>query len=195
MGKPKSNQDQAAQPGTVTYNIDITLPVLQSRAVIELAPDEESDSRSVAAVSMGLMLDLVEGGIMLSPETAGRLREAFGRTPCQDEIVEQAERGLGRIAGKLSMVVTVDPAYEDLLRQSAEFNGCSIEQLIQNSWSTAWDSGWLYEPKPPLNRVLLTDGQKAELVEMLGRDFANGSELMDAIKEVVPEGSFLGAIR
>lgn len=184
---PKKNE-----PQDVLINVDLALTRDQVEALVGAVPGDDAPARKISGIAVGCLVDLVAGGILLPPSAVARMREALKETPTVDVVVEQFEKGVGREMGKLSIVVGLDPAYEGILQEAAQFNGMTIQEMIQNSWDTAWDNGWLYDPHDRVQRVLMTTEQKQELETLLGKTFANGTELYAAVKEFADSASFLG---
>jgi hypothetical protein len=141
----------------------------------------------VESLAAGALLNLLEGGMMLQPPVMRKLTEALGRVPEVAEVVGFFSKGVGRKDGKLQITISLDPAYESVAQQAADFQGVTIPECLQNCWDTAWDNGDFYDPRPHADRVLMTSTDKAELVVLLGSDFTTGTDLVKLIKTWIAE--------
>lgn len=181
MGKP-NRTPQPPNVASTTFTIDITVPNKFIPLILSAVPGEESTGSRVAAMAEGALLDLCEGGIMLQSPVIKKLNEAFGASVEVEDIVGQFQRGVGRKDGKLQITISLDPAYEGIAQQAADFQGVDIPRVMQNAWDTAWDNGDFYDPRGRVGRVVMPAESKAELVKILGKDFSTGTELAGLIK-------------
>lgn len=189
---PKATRQLAQTASTETvFSVDLTIPNKHLPTIrdtdLEGLDANAPISAKIAAIAEGALLDLCEGGQMLQPPVMRKLTESFGKVPAADDIVEQFSRGAGRKDGKLQITISLDPAYEAVVQQAADFQGVTPAQCLQNCWDTAWDNGDFYDPRPHADRVLMTNDMKSRLVKLLGKDFATGGELGDLVEKFVGE--------
>jgi hypothetical protein len=170
---------------STTYSVSLTVPDKHIPDIknCPAASDIEPIAAKVAWLAECTLLDFCEGALILQAPVVKKMAEAFGRPITSiDTVVEMFQRGVGRKDGKMQITISLDPAYEGVAQQAAEFQGRTIPEVMQDAWDTAWDNGDFYDPRPHADRVLMTLADKKELVEILGKDFSTGTELAGLIK-------------
>jgi hypothetical protein len=183
---------QSAEPGSTIINVDLQL---QEEAIVRIAASVEGDDsppRKVGRVAMGLLEALASGGVMLTPLQVQRVQDAAGKELDAEDISCLAEVGSGRKDGQCSFTLNIEPAYLDLLRPVADFQGVTIEQVLQNAMDQAWDNGWLYADTPTiqLDRIVLTQKDRKRMETLINRKFTSGSDLVAGLAEALGEDVF-----
>lgn len=169
----------------LVVNLDLEISRRDASEVEVLAPQENSLARRLSAVARGVLESLAHGAILIAPGLVQRMAEALGRTPSDEEIVENFEKGLQRKGGRISVTIDIDPAYTAAIEEHARLRGISIEEVLRDNLAYAAEQGWLWDVFPPLERVVMTPGMKEELVELMGQDFWNGTQLAEIWKAQV----------
>lgn len=190
---PKPVQPPVTQE--TTYACEITVPNKHLPAIKAGVEGEASLPEKIAALAEGTLLDLCEGGMMLNAQAIKRMAESLGRMPTVEEIITEFSRGVGRVAGKLQIVVDLPPEMEGVVQAAAEFQGVSMKQVLQDAWSTAWDNGDFYDYRPYVQRVLMRNDDKEKLVKLLGKDFVSGTELAELVEKYVAENDPLAEVK
>lgn len=170
-------------PATETaFHCELTVP---KEYIQKFANISEGDtlSEKVQFVAQGALLDMCEGGLMLNAKVVEKLTEALGEPPDPDQIVEHFSTGVGRRDGKLEIIITLDPEYEQVVAAAAEFQGVTTREILQNAWQTAWDNGDFYDPRTYCERVMMNHADREALIKLLGKNFTSGTELAGLIRE------------
>jgi len=186
--------EPAVPPSTdgprMIFSLDIGLDPKHVKALVESLPGNDSKTMKLAALAMGTMEDLATGGILLPPLVVRQLTESLGRPVAVEDIVEQFQRGTSRIEGKIEVRFPIDPADEEPLRDSAQFNGFllpdgrpDVNAYLKNLWDTAMDHGWLHQHVSGTKRVLMLPQDYENLEKLLGGSFENGTELAALIQK------------
>jgi hypothetical protein len=183
----KQNQTPVAEQ---TFNCPITVPVKYNQMIAESITGDGALVAKIALAAEGALLDLCEGGLMLNAVAVRKLAEANGGiAPGVDQVVEQFQKGVGRVNGAMQITVSLPPEYEQVVRQAAEFQGMTTAEILNNSWNFIWDNGDLYDPRPFVERVIMRNADKQALVKMLGKDFQTGTELAGLVQKYLKERS------
>lgn len=184
--KPQPPTEISGSPET-TYSCAITVQKSWTKGIEQTVPGDYPFQAKVEALAGQFLTDMCLGAIMMQPHEVKKLQEVLGKEVFPADIMEQFQRGVGRKEGKLQITISLDPAYEGVARQAAEFQGVGIKELLQKAWDTAWDNGDFYDPRVSTERILMTHEDKKELVAVLGKDFANGTELAAMVKQYAAE--------
>lgn len=174
---------KTTEPTEVILSAELRMSESVAQEIAASVPGEDALNRKVAAVALGLLNELAAGGMMLPHGVVAQLNESLGRPIEVSDILEQFERGTQRKGGMFCPDIRIDPTYEQVLLESAEGNGMTVEQLLQNLWNQCWDNGWFYQMTPNPRRILLSEPDYQALREQIGKDFSTGTELAAALRE------------
>ena len=180
---PKNNQPQPpASEDAKTYNCEITIQDKWIKAIHQAAPGDFPVASKVEALAQGFFTDMLLGAIMMSPIEVKKMEETIGKEVFPSDIMEQFQRGVGRREGRLEFTIALDPADEGPVQAAAEFQGCTIKDVLQKCWQEAWYQGEFYNRSNFSQHVAMTHEDKKELAAILGKDFSNGTELAGLVK-------------
>lgn len=166
-----------------TYSCAIVIHNRHLRAIDRHVEGDVPIQTKIELLAQQFISDMLAGGMILQSNECNKLNEVLGKEAFPSDIIEQFQRGVGRREGKLQIMISLDPAYEGVAQAAADFQGITIHDLLQRAWDTAWDNGDFYDPRVSTERVLMTHEDKKELAAILGKDFANGTELAALVKQ------------
>jgi len=164
-----------------TILIPVTLTVSQKQVdeLMKRLPGDAGPGPAIAAYANSLVCALADGGMILRPDEVDRIEQSIGQEiGGVDDIVPLLEAGAGRSGGKLRGFWEIDPTYEPAIASKAEFQEIPVNELVQRVIDECVDQGWLLgDIIPQPQRVLMTPEDHQRLVDELGGQFYNGTEL------------------
>jgi hypothetical protein len=168
----------------VLIHTQVSLTQDQVKKLCADDPDANVGER-ISGIATYSLQCLADGGMVVKPLEMRAIEQSIGQAVASgEEILPFIEAGSERAGGKLRAVWYVDPAYEEQLRQMAEFQNRPVDEIVQAAMDEAVDNGWLLgEVLPPPRRVLMTPDDYNALKDILGSDFSNGTELADLVKK------------
>lgn len=186
-----AQKETRPQSTSVSIPADLILSPDTVRRISESIEGPMPAAHKIVQVAIGSLEALAAGAILMPYLTVKRVIEAVGRDVDATDIADLAEAGAGRKNGKLAVTLEVDPAYEPMLQQVADFQGVTLAEVLQNAMYTAWDNGWLYsDVSNEIQRLAMTSQDKAALEKVLGRPFHSGTELLKLLRETLGEDLF-----
>lgn len=175
--QPPSGEDEK------TYNCALTIQNKYLKGINRTVDGDYPIHSKIESLAQQWFTDMCLGGIMLQGNEVQKLQEVLGKEVFPSDIMEQFQKGVGRREGKLQITISLDPAYEGVVQAAADFQGVTVHEVLQRAYDTAWDNGDFYDPRVSTERILMTHSDKKELAAILGKDFANGTELAAIVKQ------------
>ena len=172
MAKNKESAD-------VILHIPLKMSQTRLDALCGVIDGDALATDKIASCATRVLESLADGGLLLEPQQVKSIEESTGQQVASaEDLLPLVEAGAGRAHGKLTVIAEIDPCYEETMQNMADFQGCSKEEVAQRCFDEALDQGWLTgEITPSPARVLMSAEDKKALVEVLGGDFDNGTEL------------------
>lgn len=179
MAKPRTstNTEKASFYGSLSLLQD------EADTICGLIEDPNiSPVQKIFAAAAEAMRSIAAGGKILSASIVDRIEQILGDDFDEEILPELIEQASHRRGGNLCGYWEIDPVYEKALSETADMRGVTLQELVQDMMDTAMDNEWLYQVDPRPTQVLMTSEDKAQVEELLGRKFSNGTELAEAIR-------------
>lgn len=141
----------------------------------------QAGPEKLGEVASALLTMIGNGGFILPPEWAERLRSAIGTLTPQD-VVERVERTAKRSGGNIIVEWVVDPSQIEFYRMQAESNGLTLEQQLKTLLDYAYSQGWFGSTAPDPFKLLLTESQYQILQRIFNKDIVTGADVMEALE-------------
>jgi len=170
--------------GLTTINCDITLTAGQIKRLEESLRDKFGDqlpptlTARIGGVAMGLLSDLADGGIMLSPREARKAVELVGSAA---DIVPTLEKAKNRRRGQYVVEIELDPSFEPVMGGIARSQGREISEVFKDAIDYCISQNWVYEFPSDIVKLFLTIGQLKDISSILGIDNPTGKDVVDFI--------------
>jgi hypothetical protein len=129
----------------VKIPLTLTLSEAHFQKICDQVEGEGEDAQKFALYTQEAMEALAKGAMLLSPEVAARLSDIDPQLGDPDALVEAIERGMGVHEGQMVARWDIDPSLYESIRQRAEINGVTVEQLVQEGMDQAVALGWLWD--------------------------------------------------
>jgi hypothetical protein len=168
--------------------IDIELTDKQRDALVEMAPGLRA-SEALSGLATGLLQDLAGGGAMLSPGAVRRLANSVDDAFNEQQIIDMVEKGAKRFGQAECVEYVIDPIYITPMRDHAKSNGRTMQSLVQDCMSIAFEQGWFYEI-PPHKTLALTEEQYESIRSALGKtgdDPLFGADVAEFVMQAATE--------
>lgn len=171
-----------------TETVQIPLTVKMSKVaydkLLALIPGDDPDAHKVAGVIDGLLADLGDGGMMLSPTDVERIRTAVpGAGP--DEIITAVEESAGMEEGRSVVKWVLDDTMLAPLQQTADQQGVTVQECAQNMMDYAVANGWFYEILLTSRALWFDQAQFESLKKITGMEDLTGGQLIAMLEQAV----------
>lgn len=167
---------------TVAVPITVTIPKDAYDKILAMIPGEDQPGQKIAGVVDGLIADIAEGGLMLPGDHVERITAVLEEAD-PDGIVKAVEASAGMDEGQVVVRWRVDPSFVGPLKEMADVQGLTLDQVIQNMMDMASSAGWFYNFNPMPRHVFMSEQDDAVLAEMVGiRDFT-GADIIEWLKQ------------
>lgn len=167
-------------------NVDVPLSDAQLKVLAEGALGEGTPADKVRGVTVTIMQQLADGGMMLSPLDMKKIVQSTGIDPASgSDLLPFLAKGTGRRDGMRIVEVVLDPVYESAYEEIAKFQGRTLDDLFNDVVRQILDNEWVYEVNPRPAAVLMAPEDKAELEDLLGAKFENGTALIKLLRNAL----------
>jgi hypothetical protein len=133
-----------AGTGQVKFEVSVSAATATAIAAVPIPGEELTPITKCGMIAAGLLDQLAEGGIMLAAEDVERLRDTGAEVQEASDIVEMAEKSMGRKAGQYEFMAALDPMHVQGMRDIAESNGVPLERLATEILQFGLDNDWGY---------------------------------------------------
>lgn len=158
--------------------IDVKLSEAQIAALADLAPGR-TPTETVAGIAQASLEDTAAGGMMISPSSMARLRSSLVDPYDEEALVAAIEMGARKSGDAKVVSYMIDPIYLTPLADVAASNGMSLEDLVQNCLSSAFELGWFYEMNLDSRSIVLTVEQYNAIRSRIGREQIFGRDVAE----------------
>lgn len=145
--------------------------------------DKQSVNQTIAALVNKFLTQYSQGGILLSSNDVDYLSKITGEEindPAQ--IAEYIETATKRKGGSHTIEVSLDPAYWPVLEARGLEAGMTTDEVASDCVNLCFDSGWLYDPLPGRLVIGLTEKQRAEFVQITGKQNLVAEDVLSLIR-------------
>ncbi len=153
------------------------------RSIDETIGGEIPAQDKLRDVVANLVRQLLDGGMMISPDSMERIRGMFDDpevTP--DDLITRLQDGANRKQGKVCGYWELDPAYLEPMKAIANLRGETVDQIVQECMNVAIDQGWLYTIENPPQRMVFAPGDYKFLQDVLGTGTPTGEDLCEFLR-------------
>lgn len=168
------------QADTVRLNFEVELraehiPVLVG--MMDQVPGH-TEIQYIRDMAESLLEQQATGGVLFTADEVKLVEESTGVTlDTAENLIPLLAENTGIAEGMHVVKVLIDPAnypaYEELARTQER----TVDALVQEVVDMVQENEWVYELHPRPRQVLMTEDQAAELVVLLGSEFATGADL------------------
>lgn len=165
--------------------IPITLE-LNERSIALISSNVEGDAapaNKVEAFVTEVLAAIVKGAMIMPADAVDKLRDIDPDLDNPEAIIEAVEKITGQSQGEYVITWPVDPALTEPLKQRAEMNGCTVQQLIKNMMDEAVAQGWFYDLAAKLRVVFLSEEETEEVATLLGTSDFTSQDILAALRE------------
>jgi hypothetical protein len=194
---PEFPQEQPAKPPQRIFSLELALDGRVADTILRMADENLepevrnrlTDVLKIGGAAKGVLERIAAGGFILDGDEIDRLVEATGidRPECGEDLVDICSRATGIEEGKFVIPVAIDPAYVEYLKQPAEIQGISLNQLLQDAIDYIMDNdvlGYMVTSGTP-HVMRMGDADYQALKEVLGEDFDTGTKLAQLYKKLI----------
>lgn len=173
---------------SLTLSINVSLPEPAVETLTNSVPGIGKDTlTTIGGLATGLLLDLADGGMMLSPTIMRQIVKLDPGVKSPAAVVDLAEKVTHRRGDALVAEWVVDPVYEARLREQAEMSSIGIRQLVQNIMDQIISRGIFFRIVPEPHMLLFGPEDIAMFRDMLGRqedELLTGTEIANYVREL-----------
>lgn len=168
--------------------MSIQVPVSpQAYAYLELNANGKSPAEKLAAFTSWFIKRQANGGVMVEPADMDHIAAMNDgkRLETSRDIVRVIETAIKRQDGQYGYWVNVSRELNGPLEVQAEYNGCTVEQLLNGLGDEILQNGWAQEFTPALGKTLPLD-EKGLLTarRVLGQFNFTGSDIAAALERL-----------
>lgn len=163
---------------------------LTESVLATLAPESGPErTKRLASLAAYFLTEYARGGIMLTKRDLDAIERATDKVvQGSQDIVDAVCAGMGRKDGQYTVSAAVDPAWVAPLREVAEYQGCTLDELLTNCINTALGNGWLYSFNMRSGGIIPVEGEGWDiLVRFMGKGAFSGKELAQKIADVLQQ--------
>jgi hypothetical protein len=156
----------------VKIPLTIELSEAAYKRILEQVEGEGEDAQKISMFANEVFDGISRGAMLLSPATAERLCDIDERMADSDALIEAVERGLGVSEGAMVGRWKIDPSLHEEMRQRADVQGMTVDQMIQEMMDQAMALGWFWDLESRCSTFFLNREQYAQLSEVAGEPFS-----------------------
>jgi hypothetical protein len=168
--------------------VQIPLTVRMTKAaydkLLALIPGDDPEGQKIGGVVDGLLSDLGDGGMMLSPSDVERIRTAVPEAG-PDEIISACEESAGMEDGQVVIKWSMDNTMFEPLQQVADQQGVTVQECAQNMMDYAVSNGWFYEILLTSKALWFDPAQYASLKKLTGMEDLTGEQLVTLLEQAI----------
>lgn len=174
-----------ARDSKFLYTAEVALTEAQAKTIADSAKGQPLPA-TIQKLCQFFLNEHTNGGMLLRNTDLEAIEGVVGeRIATAAEIVKAVMAGKGREDGQLTIKHRIDPALEDALKQTADWMGMTISDVMEELANTVASNGWAYNWQPPTDRQLnLTEEDYAVLQEMLGKKVVFGADVVAHLKSL-----------
>jgi len=172
------------------YGLTVGMTQDQVDLIADNVAGDAPTQDKLGAVASGLLCDLADGGIMIPPAYAERIRDVSGQLDAVD-ITERVERSAGRFGESTVVEWIPDPSQVGYYQALADNQGLTLKQQLKAILDYAIEQGWLGSGAPDPWKILLTKEQYEWLAEVLGKEDPTGEDVVQFIEEHSGRAAFV----
>jgi len=166
----------------VNMMVQITLTPQQVKALVKTG---ENAAPKLGGVATWLLSDLAKGGVMLEPDVVKAISKHLkNQNWSGGDLLPLVERGVGMQGDNFIATWKIDPTYEPMLRELAENQGRTVNELVQELMDWAAGQGWFYQWEPEPKALRFTPEDYQMLAEATGKQDPNGTDIANFVKEM-----------
>jgi len=152
--------------------------------IVEMVDGDAPPANKVDAFVNEMVRQVIDGGMILPPSVVDRLLEISPDMEDSDRLVEAVEMGTGMNGGDMIIRWPIDPALTQPLKDRAETNGVSVQQLIRDTMDQFVALGYFYDVGVDMKTVFLSREDEKIAAEILGNKDFTSADIMDALRKI-----------
>jgi hypothetical protein len=181
---------------TVTLTIPVSITKDRLEALSIRNPGMQT-GELLSGVATGLLADLADGGLMIEGHDLQRIADLVGEVTGADSIITPLEKFANKYGDNDLYTYVKDPVWRIPLQEVAEQTGRTDHELVQEGMNLLLsNTDWLYDLSKYLqdgiHMIYVDKSQWEYLKQITGRDHVTGEDVVEYLKERVPEETPVG---
>ena len=155
----------------------------KSYAVVVTLSDADAAALGVEKVEVlanTCLRALAQGGVLVAPEWAERIKSAIGTTDAAS-ITESVERCARRFGEARLVEWSVDPTQLAFYQQLADNAGVTLEHQLKSLLDYAYSQGWFGMGAPDPFKLWLSQDQYRALQQFFQKDIVTGQDVIERL--------------
>lgn len=166
----------------VQVPVTVSLDESSYHKLLGLIPGDLPPAKKIEGFANGLVEDICQGGLMLSGDDVSRIREVSPNAGPEEIISAVGDSG-GMEDGQIKVPFYLDPTLLGPLKDIAEMQGFSVQEVVQNMMDHAIEQGWFYALEPQPKCLFLEQDDYHQLAKVMGKGSPTGADLMEWLKQ------------
>lgn len=148
---------------------------------------DESLIPNLTSWSAYFLNNYLQGGIMLTANDLASIKKSTDtEIGAAEDVLKAVQGAKGRKGGKYTVEVELDPVWYPAATEVAEWQGCTVQDVLNEIVNTVVGNGSLYDWMPP-ETIPVTAKEIAEIKRLTGEGHVTGRSLIAALKKGVAE--------
>lgn len=172
----------------MSIKIPVTIELkdeVQLGKILEMVDGDAPPANKVDAFVNEVISQISAGAMILPAEAVDRLLDIDPDMDDAEKIIEAVESSSGVSGGEMVIRWPIDPALTQPLRDRAEVQGVSVQQLIRDTMDQFAALGYFYDIAVDMKIVFLNREDEKEAAQILGvKDFTS-ADIMDRLRKSV----------
>lgn len=177
-----------AKEKTEDILLSIQVPVsVQELNYLEANAGSKTPGEKLASYTSWFIKRQARGGVMIEPQDMDYIASlnAGKRFETSRDVVKAMESALNRDDGGYSYTVKVAPEYKDSLEVQAQYQNCTVEELLSGLGNEIMSNGWWQDFVPAQGRLIPLDEIGLGVAQrVLGKYTFSGVDIKNALERL-----------